>query len=153
MSGHSILFAFSFNLVYNIHARKHLAKHNMVAIQPFKKNKCLHVSLETSLGQLNRTVFGTNSCLPRTPFNYIWQQQNRILKTLSNAIIVSEHGGTGLIKDRHTYQLVTTVVMKNCDPLVSGPAFAIDSIPVCKVEFRLLEFYGASWRLQLSCSF
>jgi len=66
------------------------------------------------------------------------------LKTLSNAIIVSEHGETGLIKDRHTYQLVTTVVMKNCDPLVSGPAFAIDSIPVCKVEFRLLEFYGAS---------
>jgi hypothetical protein len=28
------------------------------------------------------------------------------------------------------YQLVVTVVMKNCEPLVSGPAFAIDKIPV-----------------------
>ena len=26
-------------------------------------------------------------------------------------------------------QLIRTVVMKNCDPLVSGPAFAMDSMP------------------------
>jgi len=31
---------------------------------------------------------------------------------------------------RLNYQLVVTVVMKNCEPLVSGPAFAIDRIPV-----------------------
>lgn len=30
------------------------------------------------------------------------------------------------------YQLVVTVVMKNCEPLVSGPAFAIDRSPVSK---------------------
>lgn len=28
-----------------------------------------------------------------------------------------------------TYQLVVTVVMKNCEPLVSEPAFAIDNSP------------------------
>lgn len=33
-------------------------------------------------------------------------------------------------RQMHSYQLVVTVVMKNCDPLVSGPAFAIDSTPV-----------------------
>jgi hypothetical protein len=27
------------------------------------------------------------------------------------------------------YQLVLTVVMKNCEPFVFGPAFAIDKIP------------------------
>lgn len=29
-----------------------------------------------------------------------------------------------------THQLVVTVVMKNCDPLVSSPEFAIDRNPV-----------------------
>lgn len=47
------------------------------------------------------------------------------------------------LKNRHaeninwkkkTYQLVMTAVMKNCDPLVSGPAFAIDSSPVQGVK-------------------
>jgi len=33
-------------------------------------------------------------------------------------------------KQRYNYQLVVTVVMKNCEPLVSGPAFAIDKNPV-----------------------
>lgn len=30
------------------------------------------------------------------------------------------------------YHLVITVVMKNCEPLVSGPAFAIDKKPTIK---------------------
>lgn len=32
------------------------------------------------------------------------------------------------------YQLVVTVVMKNCEPLVSEPAFAIDKSPVHKSQ-------------------
>lgn len=32
------------------------------------------------------------------------------------------------------YQRVATVVMKNCDPLESGPAFAIDRSPVIQVK-------------------
>ena len=33
---------------------------------------------------------------------------------------------------KDNYQSVLIVVMKNCDPLVSGPPFAIDKFPVSK---------------------
>jgi len=34
-----------------------------------------------------------------------------------------------MLQEMKGYQLVVTVVMKNCDPLVSGPEFAIDRNP------------------------
>jgi hypothetical protein len=37
-----------------------------------------------------------------------------------------------LLKKTCNYQLVVTVVMKNCEPFVSRPAFAIDKVPVHK---------------------
>lgn len=39
-----------------------------------------------------------------------------------------------ILINKQTYQLVMTAVMKNCDPLVSGPAFAIDRTPVQGVK-------------------
>lgn len=48
-----------------------------------------------------------------------------------------KHADKTLIQ--HDYQLVTTVVMKNCDPLVSGPAFAIDKTPVSVNIMKILR--------------
>lgn len=53
---------------------------------------------------------------------------------MNNHQIISAHEQTSLLRYAHHrepkgYQPVVTVVMKNCDPLVSGPAFAIDKNP------------------------
>ena len=39
------------------------------------------------------------------------------------------------------YQLVVTVVIKNCEPFVSGPAFAIDRSPIHKKEKKKKCYY------------
>ena len=37
----------------------------------------------------------------------------------------------------NSYQSVFSVQIKNCDPFVFGPEFAIESVPVKKVNFQL----------------
>lgn len=44
--------------------------------------------------------------------------------------------------ERDDYQLAFTVVMKNCDPLESGPEFAIDKIPVGQKKGKILISRG-----------
>lgn len=43
--------------------------------------------------------------------------------------------------NRDFYQLVVTVVMKNCEPFVSGPAFAMDRRPALMfyIESSIME--------------
>lgn len=43
-------------------------------------------------------------------------------------------------QNTNDYQLVITVVMKNCEPLVSGPAFAIDRNPALKRETKRTNY-------------
>lgn len=60
-----------------------------------------------------------SSLNPKGPQSIVWSWRRDMLRILIN---------------KQTYQLVMTVVMKNCDPLVSGPAFAIDRTPVQGVK-------------------
>lgn len=47
-------------------------------------------------------------------------------------------------KNMGNYQLVVTVVIKNCEPLVSGPEFAIDRKPALKKETNLKNYSATS---------
>ena len=40
-----------------------------------------------------------------------------------------------------TYQLALTVVMKNCEPLESGPVFTMATTPAQSVQFSLIKTY------------
>ena len=50
------------------------------------------------------------------------------------------------------YQWVATVVMKNCDPLESGPAFAIDTSPVIKMKKWTKDFYWILFKVHIITS-
>lgn len=45
-----------------------------------------------------------------------------------------------MFNDYANYQLVVTVVMKNCEPLVFFPAFAIDNSPANQVPLLFINF-------------